>query len=76
MIFDEKSQKLPHTGSGRISVTASDRHIGPPLKWSILDDFFYEKSQKSPQAGSGRISATASDRPVRPKCKRSIFDDF
>jgi hypothetical protein len=39
MIFDEKSQKLPQTGSGRISATVNDRPIGPKIKWSIFDDF-------------------------------------
>jgi hypothetical protein len=39
MIFDEKSQKLPQTGSDRISATVNDIPVGPKLKWYIFDDF-------------------------------------
>jgi hypothetical protein len=75
MIFDEKSRKLPQTGSDRISATANDRPVEPKLNGLFLM-IFDEKSRKLPQTGSDRISATANDRPVGPKLKWSIFDDF
>jgi hypothetical protein len=74
-IFDEKSEKSPKTGRGRISVTVSDRHVGPTVKCLFLM-IFDEKSPKSPKIGSGRISATTSDRSAPPKLKWPSFDDF
>jgi hypothetical protein len=86
MIFDRKSQKLPHTGRGRISVTASDGSDrisatvnDRPIRLKIIGltlMVFDEKSRKLPQTGSDRISATANDRHVGPKLKWLIFDDF
>jgi hypothetical protein len=59
MIFDEKSRKLPQTGSGRISATANDRPIGPKLKWPIFDDFRRKipkitQDRKWPYLGNGK----------------------
>jgi hypothetical protein len=71
MIFDAKSQKLPHIGSGRISVTVSDRASGLKLKLPIFDDFD-EKSPKLLHIGGGRTSVTASDR-LRTKIKMGYF---
>jgi hypothetical protein len=48
MIFDEKSQKLPQTGSSCVWVTVNDRESGPKPKWCILM-IFDEKSQNYPK---------------------------
>jgi hypothetical protein len=75
MIFDEKSQKLPQTGSSCISVTVNDRDPDQNQNGLFLM-IFDEKSQKLPQTGSSCISVTVNDRESGPKPKWSIFDDF
>jgi hypothetical protein len=75
MIFDEKSEKSPQTGSGSLSVTVSSRHVGPKPKWFSLT-IFGEKIFKILETASGCISASANDIPAQAKLKWPAFDVF